>query len=313
MANTKKMKENTGIKPAVAKDTDIIDMALAKEEAEALAKDDIIAEIEKDFNGGYDFQKTVEEIRFYQEQSGVSFIEMGRRLLRIKAHEEHGMFIHALNELQLSRTTAFYFMSAARKFSNVQATEHLSVEKMRILSVLDDDEVQKLKDDNEIFGMTFDDIDKMTTRELRSKLREARDKQKNDRESLETVIKQKEEKNNELERQLRGLEPLSKEKIAQERCKEYIKKFSAKIASIQMDFVSLRQMIDEIQSIEGINLVIIEEFQELFNVPFQLLEGSREAFYNVYDNAHVYSRDEQLDAGVIKSYGKDLKDERRRY
>ena len=306
MANTKKTKENT-------KDTDIIDMALAKEEAEALAKDDIIAEIEKDFNGEYDFQKTVEEIRFYQEQAGVSFIEMGRRLLRIKAHEEHGMFMHALSEIGINDRTARSIMLAYKKFGKWQAAAVVGREKLRILSVLDDDEVQKMKDDNEIFGMTFDDIDKMTTRELRSKLREARDKQKNDRESLETVIKQKEEKNNELERQLRGLEPLSKEKIAQERCKEYIKKFSAKIASIQMDFVSLRQMIDEIQSIEGINLVIIEEFQELFNVPFQLLEGSREAFYNVYDNAHVYSRDEQLDAGVIKSYGKDLKDERRRY
>lgn len=302
MANTKK-----------TKDTDIIDMALAKEEAEALAKDDIIAEVEKDFNGKYDFQKTVEEIRFYQEQAGVSFIEMGRRLLRIKAHEEHGMFMHALNEIGINDRTARSIMLAYKKFGKWHPPAVRGREKLRILSVLDDDEIQKLKDDNEIFGMTFDDIDKMTTRELRSKLREARDKQKNDRESLETVIKQKEDKNNELERQLRGLEPLSKEKIAQERCKEYIKKFSAKIASIQMDFVSLRQMIDEIQSIEGINLVIIEEFQELFNVPFQLLEGSREAFYNVYDNAHVYSRDEQLDAGVIKSYGKDLKDERRRY
>lgn len=303
MANTKK-----------TKDTDIIDMALAKEEAEALVKDDIIAEIEKDFNGEYDFQKTVEEIRFYQEQAGVSFIEMGRRLLRIKAHEEHGMFMHAIQKLNIEQRTANKIMLAYRKFgANWNRDSNLNIGKIYALSVLDDDEVQKLKNDNEIFGMTFDDIDKMTTRELRSKLRETRDKQKNDRESLETVIKQKEEKNNELERQLRGLEPLSKEKIAQERCKEYIKKFSAKIASIQMDFVSLRQMIDEIQSIDGINLVIIEEFQELFNVPFQLLEGSREAFYNVYDNAHVYSRDEQLDAGVIKSYGKDLKDERRRY
>ena len=307
---TNKKQENEKI----IKDTDIIDEALDKEREEAYQKDVIITDIDGEFEGSYDYQTTIDEIRFYQEQAGSSFLEMGKRLLRIKAHEEHGMFMHALESLNIAQRTANASMLAYRKFgAKWQSIATLGTAKTIALSVLDDEEVQKLKDDNEIFGLTFDDIDKMTTRELKNSLREARERQKNDRESLESIIKQKETKNNELERQLRGLEPLSKEKIAQERCEEYVKEFRKRIASIEMDFVSLKRMIDEIQSIEGINLVIIEEFQELFNNSFKALEEAREDFYQVYDNAHVYNRDEQLEVGVIKSYGKDLKDEKRRY
>lgn len=298
------------LKNANIKDTDIIDRALAIEEKESLEKDDIIAKVEEAyFTDDYDYSRTLNEIRFYQEQAGYSLIEMGKRLLRIKAHEEHGMFMLALEKLNIARRTANYSMVAARKFANVHAHAHLGNDKIRALTVLDDNEIKELYDKGEIFGMTLDDIDRMTTRELRANLRNQKDKI----ESLEKIIKHKEEKNNELERAVRGLEAISKEKIAQEKCEEYIKEFSKKIASIQMDFLSLKQMMDEIQSIDGINLVIIEEFQEKLNLSFGFLEGSRTAFYDVYDNAHVYSREEQLNAGVVKSYGDNLKDEKRRY
>lgn len=278
---------------------------------------DIIEEVENEYfsnvSDKYDYQRTVEEIKFYQEQASVSFIEMGKRLLRIKAHEPHGRFIHALNELGIERTTAFRCMQATKKFANVVSPQHLGREKMKILSVLDDEEIKELENEKEIFGLTFDDIDRMSTRELRKNLREAREKAKHDRDNLENIIKQKEEKNNELERMVRGLETISAERIAQEKTKEYIQPFMKLIGAITMDFFSLKRMIDEVQSIEGTNLIIIEEFQEHFNEMFKNLENERLNFFDVYDNAHVYSREEQLQYGVIANYGEGFPDEKRRY
>ena len=295
-------------------DTNIIDTAIELENKETESKNMTIDEVEKSyFTDTYDYTRMVEEIKFYQEQAGNAFIEMGKRLLRIKAHEEHGMFMLALEELNIAHTTAKYSMVAARKFANSQSIGYLGTTKMIALTVLEDEEVKELEDTNQIFGMTFDEIDKMSVRELKKNLREAREKNKHDREALETVIKQKEEKNNELERQVRGLEPISKEKLAQEKCEEMSKEFRAKIASIEMDFYSLKQMMYAVQSVEGINLVIIEEFQERFSEAFSKLEIERQDFYDVYDNAHVYSREEQLELGIIKNYVDGLKDEKRYY
>ncbi|CCG55789.1 phage-like protein [Brachyspira pilosicoli WesB] len=295
-------------------DTNIIDSAIEIENKERMSKEITIEEVEKTyFTDTYDYSRMVEEIKFYQEQAGNAFIEMGKRLLRIKAHEEHGMFMLALEELGIAHTTAKYSMVAARKFANSRTFGDLGVSKIQVLTVLEDEEVKELEDTNQIFGMTFDEIDKMSVRELKKNLREAKEKNKQDRESLENVIKQKEEKNNELERQVRGLDPISKERIAQEKCEEIAKDFYKKIASIEMDFFSLKQMINQVQSIEGVNLVIIEEFQERFSNAFSNLEDERQSFYDIYDNPHVYTREEQLEHGVIKSYGDDLKDEKRYY
>lgn len=298
----------------LSNDTNIIDEAIELENKEAIAKEMNADEIEKAyFTDVYDYSRVVEEIKFYQEQAGNAFIEMGKRLLRIKAHEEHGMFMLALEKLGIEPRTAQYTMLAARKFANTKSISYLGTTKLQVLSVLDDEEVKELEDTNKIFGMTFDEIDKMSVRELKKNLREAREKNKQDRESLENVIKQKEEKNNELERQIRGLDPISKESIAQEKCEEIAKDFYKKIASIEMDFFSLKQMINQVQSIEGVNLVIIEEFQERFSNAFSNLEDERQSFYDIYDNPHVYSREEQLELGIIRNYGDNMKDEKRYY
>lgn len=298
----------------LSNDTNIIDSAIEIENKERMSKEITIEEVEKTyFTDTYDYSRMVEEIKFYQEQAGNAFIEMGKRLLRIKAHEEHGMFMLALEELGIAHTTAKYSMVAARKFANSRTFGDLGVSKIQVLTVLEDEEVKELEDTNKIFGMTFDEIDKMSVRELKKNLREAREKNKQDRESLENVIKQKEEKNNELERQVRGLEPISAEKLAQEKCEEIAKDFLKKIASIEMDFFSLKQMMNAVQSIEGVNLVIIEEFQERFSNAFSNLENERQSFYDIYDNPHVYSREEQLELGIIRNYGDNMKDEKRYY
>jgi DNA repair exonuclease SbcCD ATPase subunit len=69
--------------------------------------------------------------------------------------------------------------------------------------------------------MTLDDIDRMTSRELRENLRKEKEKvkkeqeaRKQEREAQENAIAQKEAKLNELEQKLRYQEPPTKEQLA---------------------------------------------------------------------------------------------------
>ena len=68
-------------------DTNIIDTAIEIENKERISKEITIEEVEKTyFTDTYDYSRVVEEIKFYQEQAGNAFIEMGKRLLRIKVY-----------------------------------------------------------------------------------------------------------------------------------------------------------------------------------------------------------------------------------
>lgn len=293
----------------IEREGDIIDKALSLKEEKELTKETNIKELEKNyFSDNYDYNRTLEEIRFYIEQTSAAFLEMGKRLLRIKIHEPHGIFQRALEELNISYRLASYAMSAAVKFGNMQNTQsiaRLGKTKLIALSVLDDNDIQELNEKEEIFGITLDEIENMSVSELKKNLRASKEKQKSDRESLENVIKQKEEKNNQLERQIRGLEPISKESIAKNKCEEYTKEFIKKIANIQMDFLSLTQLMHQIQSIDGINVKIIEKFQEKFDDSFQLLRQYEDAFFYIYDNPRVYSKKERFETGCIDEYTKE--------
>ena len=73
----------------------------------------------------YEIDRIENEIRFWQEQAGTALLEMGKRLIRIKAHEGHGKFLESLDRLGMAPRVAQYTMLAARKFSNANSGSHL--------------------------------------------------------------------------------------------------------------------------------------------------------------------------------------------
>lgn len=156
------------------------------------------------------------EIRFYMEQMGTSLLEMGKRLIRLKANEGHGGFMQCLENLGVSTRSANYAMSAARKFgSNSPMLANLGSSKIKCLTVLDDSQVEDLVNGDEVPGLgTLDDIEKMSVRELRAALRKEKSERKTERDDLEAVIAAKNSKVDELERELRYQEPLTKEQVA---------------------------------------------------------------------------------------------------
>ncbi|MDZ7655591.1 MAG: hypothetical protein U0997_06570 [Sulfurimicrobium sp.] len=142
-----------------------------------------LAVIDKQFGGGeyeitiYNRDRVINECKFFLGQSAQAMLEAGKRLILMKEHEAHGDWISCLNQLNVEPRIAQMMMKAAIKFSNPNAKSisHLGSTKLFDLMILDDDEIQALGDGGTVAGLTLDEIDKMTTRELRVALREAKE------------------------------------------------------------------------------------------------------------------------------------------
>lgn len=107
-------------------------------------------------------------------------LDAGRALLLLKERVPHGEFEHRLDRLGVAPRAARKLMQACLKFANRPSTAVLThaagnATKLLELLVLDDDEVQQLADEGSVLGIDLDDIASMSARELRDKLREARE------------------------------------------------------------------------------------------------------------------------------------------
>lgn len=289
----------------VSEDVKALDTIVKKDKELAVNKELTIKEVELAYSGGadYDFFRLQEEIMFYQEQAGSAFIEIGKRLIRIKAHEEHGGFMQALEKTGIAQSTANYAMSAARKFGNVQSTGHLGSEKLRALTVLEDTDIEELDKGGEVFGMKLDDIDKMSTRELRKKLREEREKRKQEKDAREQVIKQKEAKLNELEEQLRYLPPATKRDTAKAELEKLRKVFFGEINITVFQYLRMSKLFSIAQSLDGVDFPMLEEFENSLSDDITRLAEAREQFFDNYENPHVLSKKEQKERGLVIDNG----------
>lgn len=159
---------------------------------------------------GYEGSLTVgaleDEIRFYQRRTVEACLELGKRLILLKEMTPHGEFRQRTDMLNINERAARRFMSAALKFSK---TDNLTVlkaagnqSKLLELLVLDDEEIKELSEGGSVNDITLDDIDRMTSSELRKKLRDM----KLDTEAKEQILQKKDQKINELDSKLTKLQ-----------------------------------------------------------------------------------------------------------
>lgn len=141
-------------------------------------------EIMERFGDGlpYDRTRVVGEARFYMAQSAEAMLEAGKRLIVLKENEPHGEFEIIMQEqLNLAPRIAQKMMQASVKYlspkleSKAKSLSHLGRTKLYELMLEDDDDLAALAEGGTVAGLTLDDVDRMTTRELRRALREARE------------------------------------------------------------------------------------------------------------------------------------------
>ncbi|MFI8017657.1 DUF3102 domain-containing protein [Serratia marcescens] len=130
----------------------------------------------------YDRSRIVHEAKFYMAQSAEAMLEAGKRLVILKENEPHGDFTEIVtDQLGMAERTARLMMQAALKYCSPQlgakrqALAVLGKTKLFELMTESDDDLAELAEGGTVVGMTLDDIDRMTSRELRKALREKRD------------------------------------------------------------------------------------------------------------------------------------------
>lgn len=130
----------------------------------------------------YERSRIVHETKFYMAQSAEAMLEAGKRLVILKENEPHGDFTEIIeSQLALSKRTAQVMMQASLKYlspkleSKAQALAHLGKTKLFELMTEDDEELAALAEGGTIADLSLDDIERMTSRELKAALREARE------------------------------------------------------------------------------------------------------------------------------------------
>ncbi|MEL5720973.1 MAG: hypothetical protein P1P59_07585, partial [Treponemataceae bacterium] len=228
---------------------ELMDIAARKEKEKELS----IQEVDKTYlpeGENYNLSVVLDRAKFYQAQAATSLIELGKQIILLKAHEPHGQFLAALEDLGMAERSARYAMAAAQKFSNRHTCADLGSAKIRALTVLDDDSIKTLEDGGELTGIgTLDEIEKMTVKELKAALRAEKQKRKEEREAQEAAISQKEQKLNELEMELRYREPPTKEQLAQAELNELKKQLFRQVGEASHAVHLLLQTIGAAQKI----------------------------------------------------------------
>jgi hypothetical protein len=138
--------------------------------------------------------------------------------------------------------------------------------------------------------MNLDDIDRMSTRELRRNLREEQKKldeekaaRKQDREMQEDVIAHKEAKINELEQQLRYQQPPTQEQIAQSRLDERIHEYRMALLEAVGGLRKAITLLTRVEGIEGVNIQQLNEWLNQFNPEMCLLDETRQELIGMVD------------------------------
>lgn len=234
----------------------------------------------------YNLMVCLEKAKMYQEQMASGMLGLGAQLLLLKANEEHGNFIAAVEELGLSVRSADYAMSAALKFGNSHTCanfEMLGNSKIRALTVLDDDDAQDLVNGEKIDGLgNLDDVAQMTVKELKKALRELRNERTKTQEehakqleAVEEVVRRKEGKISELEMELAGKQPPTKEELAQKSLEEIRREMAGKLATMSATLDELGRLLMQAQETDS---VTIDQLQSLS-------DGVAE-FYSLFDDKY---------------------------
>ena len=161
----------------------------------------------------YNEDRWIERGRQAMRQTVEGMFELGRVLIVLKEHMTWEKFADVCGTFGMSVRAAQQLTQATRRFATPQMQKaqsklmELGKSKLLELLVEEDETLTELADGGEVNGMTLDDVDRMTVRELRAALRESRETA----EAKDKIIADKNKKVDELAEKLakkqKGKEP----------------------------------------------------------------------------------------------------------
>jgi hypothetical protein len=145
---------------------------------------------------------------------GVTGIVGGRILLVIKANEQHGTFLKAVEQMGVSYRTAARYMHTAKRFGKYDNLSHLNDSALAVLEELSDPELKKLDAGEDVLGLNLDAVDKMTAAQLRKRVRETKQMLDQKTKEYKEDVKKMSAELEELRLRSAGQEPPTKEQLA---------------------------------------------------------------------------------------------------
>lgn len=198
-------------------------------------------------DGPYDFQGCLARLVYLKEDTGRRLLEMGRILVLVREHETRERYADVLEQSGISPRFAQRTMQAAIKFGYSDTSKMLATRlgTTKLLELIDEDdgELSALKDGGTVAGLTLDEIDTMTTRQLRAALRDAN----NDLEAKDEVIAAKSKKLDDMALKMRRAKKTPLREQAEELMRGVHKSLAEYIASCE----TLRLSIDAINELYG--------------------------------------------------------------
>ncbi len=151
----------------------------------------------------YSLENAIASLAYLKEDTGRKLLEMGRLLLLIREHESTEIYNSVLDRCGISFRFAQRVRQAALKFSgnDLRKTLASKLGSSKILELMgeDDDAIDGLSDGGSIAGITLDDIERMTTRELKQALRVERKETEDELAARDEIIARKDDKLQKLE------------------------------------------------------------------------------------------------------------------
>ncbi|MDO4247481.1 MAG: DUF3102 domain-containing protein [Neisseria sp.] len=195
----------------------------------------------------YNEDRWIERGRQAVRQTMEGMFELGRALIVLKEHMGHGRFRETTEkELGIHYREAARLMAATQRFATPQmqkaAPKLMDLGKSKLLELLVEEDVTLvgLAEGEEVNGMTLDDVDRMTIKELRVALRESRETA----EAKDKVIADKNKKVDELAEKL--AKKGTKEPRPQDVASELTMRLSTTEIGVRSDISRLRDLFEQL-------------------------------------------------------------------
>ena len=199
----------------------------------------------------YDEKIFIERGKLKFREAQEAFFEFGRVLVVLKEHMPHGKFQETVRqEFNVSPESARKMIQATVKFCSPQMLKAqpkllvLGKSKLFELMTEEDEDLQQLADGGSVNGLTLDDVDRMTIKELRVALRESRETA----EAKDKVIADKNKKVDELAEKLAKKQTGVKEPKAEDVGSDLLMMLSSLEVSIRSQVSRLKELFDQLNA-----------------------------------------------------------------
>lgn len=156
----------------------------------------------------YDRDIVIAEVRMHLDHSAKAMLEAGKCLILIKENESSAEYHACLERIGIAHKTAQKFMQVAVKYTQrlpeAKAEKLVALGRTKLLElmVIDDGELEALADGGTVAGLVLDDVERMSTSELREALRAEKQARKDDAEIKDRMLSDRNAKIDQLASEL---------------------------------------------------------------------------------------------------------------